>query len=158
VTGSRSTLRAWVGGAEVAVPDAWRLEWMDRAIGLARLSKDGRSETVLVEGQGTDWWVTLLGRRVRVTVRTWREQVLAHAETSGLVGGGTLEVKATLPGMIVAVHAAEGSDTNEGDPLITIEAMKMQNEVRAPRSGRIAAVAVAPGETVTTGQLLVRLE
>ena len=65
---------------------------------------------------------------------------------------------ATLPGLIVAVEATEGSDVEAGDPLLTIEAMKMQNEVRAPRAGRVAAIAVAAGQTVGTGQLLLRLE
>ena len=46
----------------------------------------------------------------------------------------------------------------EGEPLLTIEAMKMQNEVRAPRPGRVMEVAVAAGQPVATGALLLRLE
>ena len=73
-------------------------------------------------------------------------------------GAGPIDVTATLPGLIVAVEAAEGSEVAAGDPLLTIEAMKMQNEVRAPRPGRVVAIAVAAGETVATGQILLRLE
>ena len=45
-----------------------------------------------------------------------------------------------------------------GEPLLTVEAMKMQNEVRAPRSGRVIEVSVQAGETVATGAPLLRLE
>ena len=53
---------------------------------------------------------------------------------------------------------AAGDQVDEGTPLLTIEAMKMQNEVRAPRAGRILEVEVAPGQTVATGTGLLRLE
>jgi biotin carboxyl carrier protein len=66
-------------------------------------------------------------------------------------------VKATLPGLVVAVAVQAGVDVAEGDPLLTIEAMKMQNEVRAPRAGQIVEVSVAAGQTVATGAPLLRL-
>ena len=47
---------------------------------------------------------------------------------------------------------------DEGAPLLTIEAMKMQNEVRAPRAGPVIEVAVAAGQAVATGASLLRLE
>ncbi len=53
---------------------------------------------------------------------------------------------------------AEGDEVEEGAALLTIEAMKMQNEVRAPRGGRIAAVGVVAGQPVATGVLLLRIE
>jgi biotin carboxyl carrier protein len=113
---------------------------------------------VLVEGGGSDWFVTIAGRRVPVAVRTRREQLLAEAETATRGHGGPVDVRASLPGLVVGVSAAAGSDVAEGDPLLTIEAMKMQNEVRAPRAGRIAVVAVVAGEKVATGALLLRIE
>ena len=60
-------------------------------------------------------------------------------------------VRATLPGLVVAVPVAVGDEVDEGAVLLTIEAMKMQNEVRAPRAGRVIEVSVAAGQTVMTG-------
>ena len=136
----------------------WRLEWDDRTRGIARLVGDGRSVPVLVEGDGSDWVVTLRGRRIRVSVRTWRERLLAEAESAAAVHAGPVVVKASLPGLVVAVAVAPGDTVEAGGPLLTIEAMKMQNEVRAPRAGRILAVNVAPGEAVATGAALLQLE
>ena len=151
-------LETRVGGDPATPAEGWKLDWVDRAHGVARLTDGERSLAVLVEGQGTDWTVTLRGRRIPVTVRSWRERVLAEAETEARAHAGPLEVRATLPGLIVAVAVAAGDEVAEGMPLLTIEAMKMQNEVRAPRAGRILEVEVSPGQTVATGAGLLRLE
>ena len=147
-----------VAGDPVTTADGWRLDWADPARGIARLTDGERSHLVLVEGQGTDWTVTLRGRRIPVTVRSWRERVLAEAETEGPAQSGPVEVRATLPGLVVAVAVAAGDEVGEGATLLTIEAMKMQNEVRAPRAGRVIELEVAPGQTVATGAALLRLE
>jgi biotin carboxyl carrier protein len=162
---TESEARAWfrtvVGGAdgEVAEPAAgWTFAWVDHEARVALLRSGGRSLRLVVEGSGPDWFVILHGRRIEVSVRSRREQVLAEAAVAAASGAGPLDVTATLPGLIVAVETTEGSEVAVGDSLLTIEAMKMQNEVRAPRAGRVATIAVAAGQTVGTGQLLLRLE
>lgn len=147
-----------VDGEAVDPADGWRFEWVDPGHGVGRLSDGERSMAVLAEGQGSDWTVTIAGRRIPVTVRSWRERVLAEAETEARAHAGPVEVRATLPGLIVAVAVAAGDEVDDGAGLLTIEAMKMQNEVRAPRAGRVIEVAVAPGQTVATGAALLRLE
>ncbi len=142
----------------VAPADGWRLEILDPGRGIGRLSDGSTSLPVLVEGSGSDWVVTIRGRRVPVTVRSWRERILAEAETAAAQHSGPMEVKATLPGLIVTVGVSVGDEVAEGAPLLTIEAMKMQNEVRAPRAGRVIELSVEPGQTVPTGAPLLRLE
>jgi biotin carboxyl carrier protein len=114
--------------------------------------------TVIVEGSGTYWFVTLRGRRVAVTVQSWRERTLAEAHAVGSGAGGPLEIRSTLPGLVVGIRVEAGAQVAAGDSLLTIEAMKMQNEVRAPRDGRVLEVAVEAGQPVAAGVLLVRLE
>lgn len=147
-----------VGGEAVRPAEGWRLELSDAARGIGRLVDGTTSVPVLVEGAGSEWVVTLRGRRVPVTVRTWRERLLAEAETAAGSHAGPIEVRATLPGLVVAVGVAVGDEVAEGATLLTIEAMKMQNEVRAPRAGTVIEVAVAAGQAVATGASLVRLE
>jgi pyruvate carboxylase subunit B len=147
-----------IGDERVRPPEGWRLELTDPARGIGRLVDGSTSVPVLVEGAGSDWVITLRGRRVPVTVRTWRERILAEAETTAGGHAGPLEVKATLPGLVVAVAVSLGDEVAEGATLLTIEAMKMQNEVRAPRAGTVIEVAVAAGQAVATGASLLRLE
>jgi acetyl/propionyl-CoA carboxylase alpha subunit len=153
-----SGLEVRIDDEVVAPASGWRLEWTDRRLGLARLTDDEASLPIVVEGSGSDWTVTLRGRRIPVTVRTWRERLMAEAETAAHEHAGPMTVKATLPGLVVAVVVAAGAEVAEGDSLLTIEAMKMQNEVRAPRAGRVIEVSVAAGQAVATGAPLLRLE
>jgi 3-methylcrotonyl-CoA carboxylase alpha subunit len=63
-----------------------------------------------------------------------------------------------MPGVVVAVAVRAGDVVAAGQPLVVLEAMKMQNPVRAPRGGRVARVLVAAGAQVEGGAALVELE
>ena len=104
-----------VDGERVAPADGWRLELADPVRGVGRLVDGSTSIPVLVEGAGSDWVVTIRGRRVPVTVRSWRERLLADAETAAAAHSGPTEVRATLPGLIVGVAVAVGDEVAEGD-------------------------------------------
>ena len=153
-----SDLEVRVAGAVQQLPEGWDFVWLDRARGIARLVAGDRSVVVIVEGEGTEWIVTLRGRRVPVSVRTRRERILEDAVAGPAGQHRPIEVTASLPGLVVAVRAQHGSDVAEGESLVTIEAMKMQNEVRAPRPGRVTSVSVTAGQTVKAGQPLFRIE
>jgi acetyl/propionyl-CoA carboxylase alpha subunit len=153
-----SDLEATIDGDPVEPADGWTLAWLDEAAGIARLSDGSRSEVCLVEGSGSGWVVTLGGRRIPVSVRSWRERVLAEAESAARQHGGPVEVRATLPGLVVAVAVQDGDEVAEGATLLTIEAMKMQNEVRSPRAGRVSGLSVVAGLAVATGTPLLRIE
>lgn len=68
--------------------------------------------------------------------------------------GGPIVVSAVMPGKVVRVLVSPGDRVEAGQGLIVVEAMKMQNELRAPREGTIDRVAVAVGENVEVGDLL----
>jgi biotin carboxyl carrier protein len=59
-----------------------------------------------------------------------------------------------MQGTIVKVHVAAGSSVREGDPICILEAMKMENEVKAPNSGEVVDLRVQAGDTVTPGQVI----
>jgi biotin carboxyl carrier protein len=62
-----------------------------------------------------------------------------------------------MPGLLKAVHVREGDEVERGAPLVTLEAMKMENELRSPIAGRVTRVAAAAGSKVDGGALLVVL-
>lgn len=144
------------GGATTPVPEA-PLAWVDRDRGLALVRQGTQPALVVVEGGPTEWVVTLRGRRVAVTVRSRRDRLIAAAQQQAGTTRGPAEVRATLPGLVLHVMVEVGQMVKAGDPLVTIEAMKMQNEIRAPRAGRVASIAVAPGQTLAAGAPLVQL-
>ena len=63
-----------------------------------------------------------------------------------------------MPGAVLAVHVTTGQRVAIGDPVITLEAMKMEHAVTAAIAGRIAEIAVRPADQVTRGQVLALIE
>ncbi|GIK40801.1 MAG: acetyl-CoA carboxylase biotin carboxyl carrier protein subunit [Chloroflexota bacterium] len=69
-------------------------------------------------------------------------------------GPSVSSLRAPMPGAIIEVLAQPGERVKFGQPLCTLEAMKMKNAVRSPRDGIVATVEVSPGQTVAHGQVL----
>lgn len=67
-------------------------------------------------------------------------------------------IKAPMPGLILEISVEVGQEVKENDPLIILEAMKMENSFVSPRDGKIKAIAVQKGMAVDKGQLLVEFE
>lgn len=120
---------------------------------------DGKSyEAFIIEGLGDELQVQLRGQQYSVVVEDERERRLRAAGLGEVGGGpGEFQLKAPMPGLIVAVPVAEGQHVHKGDNLIILESMKMQNELRAPRDGVVARVAVVAGEGVDQNQVLIVL-
>ncbi|MFI5119884.1 MAG: acetyl-CoA carboxylase biotin carboxyl carrier protein subunit [Thermoanaerobaculia bacterium] len=76
-------------------------------------------------------------------------------------GGSTRRVAhaaAAMPGRVLRVLVVPGQQVTQGQPLLVLEAMKMENEVKSPRDGVIAAVDASAGKAVSAGDVLVRFE
>lgn len=67
-------------------------------------------------------------------------------------------VTAPMPGVILSLETAEGKTVSRGDVLMVLEAMKMKNELRAPRDGEVAEIYVQPAQQVKYGEFLLRFE
>jgi pyruvate carboxylase subunit B len=63
-----------------------------------------------------------------------------------------------MPGRVVKVLVAEGAVVKSGDPLLIIEAMKMESQVPAPMDGRVTAILVAEGDNVKIDETVLQLE
>lgn len=74
------------------------------------------------------------------------------------VTSGPVKIMAPMPGKIVRIPVQENAAVAEGDPVIVMEAMKMQNEFRAPRSAIVRKIQVKEGDTVSAQQVLIILE
>lgn len=101
--------------------------------------------------------VVVEGWRIEVEVEGERRAALRERARRGhdvAAKSGPIEVRAIIPGRIVALSVGPGDEVAAGQQLLVLEAMKMQNELRAPREGAIERVPVAVGENVEVGDLL----
>ncbi|SEA10469.1 acetyl-CoA carboxylase biotin carboxyl carrier protein subunit [Psychroflexus halocasei] len=68
------------------------------------------------------------------------------------------DIKAPMPGLILDINVSEGDEVSEGDQLLVLEAMKMENAITAPRNAVIKSISINKSETVTKNQLLIEME
>jgi acetyl-CoA/propionyl-CoA carboxylase biotin carboxyl carrier protein len=153
----------WAEAARLLGAGGWRLN----ATGRARLLAD----------DGTERWVDAAEQPPAVPVAAIRSGSAVHLDVEGRSvafgvapppdvdraaraaaahqhAGGSAEVVAPMPGAVLTVHVTVDATVEAGDPLVTLEAMKMEHVVAAPRPGRIADVTVAVGDQVARGQAL----
>jgi pyruvate carboxylase subunit B len=110
-----------------------------------------------LDGPGR-WALGLAGERYDVSVVDERTRAIQQltGRRPATDGGGI--VRAPMPGLVVRVEAEPGQRVAAGAGLVVVEAMKMENELRAAREARVAAVHVRAGQTVEKGAPLVTLE
>ena len=119
--------------------------------------------TLLLEGSSVE--VGLARRREGYTVvldEVSLDVDLAPPGATSAAGrpepGGAARLSAPMPGRIVRVLAAVGDEVTAGQPVVVVEAMKMENEIRSPRPGRVRSLGVREGEAVEAGALLAVVE
>ncbi|HEX5825029.1 MAG TPA: biotin/lipoyl-containing protein, partial [Candidatus Limnocylindrales bacterium] len=82
----------------------------------------------------------------------------ARAAAAHAHAGGSAEVIAPMPGAVLAIHVGAGDSVAAGDPIATLEAMKMEHVVAASAAGRVTEIGVVVGDQVTRGQSLATVE
>ena len=124
-----------------------------------QLLLDGRPESVAVESVGGGRWaVTRAGERWDVEVVDERTRHIRSLAGSGDKARGQAVLKAPMPGLVVRVQVEAGAAVVAGSGVIVLEAMKMENELRAAAAGTVRVVRVQQGEAVEKGQVLVEFE
>ena len=84
--------------------------------------------------------------------------VAAPAAAAPVAAGAGESITSPMPGNILAVNVATGDMVKKGQVLMILEAMKMENEIMAPRDGKVTAVAVTKGAAVESGALLCTIQ
>jgi biotin carboxyl carrier protein len=117
---------------------------------------DGQVVDLTVEGTPPDVGAVASGHRSYVRVESERMRSADQAKKT-TVAGGDKTIKSPMPGRVVKVLIAKGDTVQAGQGLMVLEAMKMENEVRARAAGTVAEVHVTAGATVEGGARLVTL-
>lgn len=86
------------------------------------------------------------------------ERALLMAQRRGGLGGGSGEVHAPMPGLIVKVVVTDGQEVEQGQTLVILESMKMQNELKSPTDGTVKAIHIEASQSVNKNDLLIEIE
>jgi biotin carboxyl carrier protein len=105
------------------------------------------------------------GGKVEVIVGAERHAItlidpkrLRSASGAGAHGDGAARITAPMPGKVVRLLVEAGQEVEAGHPIVVVEAMKMQNEMKSPKSGTVTSINAAVGATVNSGDLLAVVE
>jgi biotin carboxyl carrier protein len=94
------------------------------------------------------WQVLFQGSLYSANVEDEREKRLRAALGGRVAEHEDFHLKAPMPGMVISIPVNEGQTIHKGDVLVVLESMKMQNELRSPRDGKVIRVRIKPGERV----------
>ncbi len=153
----RASILAEPGGADVTFEDGTliRVEgpWTPGRT-LAQLTVDGRPLVMKVDKATGGFRLRTRGADLRVHVRTPREAELAALMPEKLPPDTSKSLLCPMPGLLTRLLVNEGDEVEEGQALATIEAMKMENTLKAERTGRVSKVRAAEGETLAVDQVI----
>jgi biotin carboxyl carrier protein len=118
--------------------------------GVYSILLDGRVYEASMDRAGQSLVVVVAGERFEVEVRdprSWSRKSVAGSQ-------GVARVSAPMPGKVVRLLVAAGDAVEAGQGLLVVEAMKMQNEIKSPRSGQVVSLTAREGATVAAGEPL----
>jgi pyruvate carboxylase subunit B len=155
------TIEVEVDGEHVTVDGATVTATLGSVPGAAvrQLLLDGRAEALGIEAAGGGQWaITRQGERTEIEVIDERTRHIRSLTGTSDRPRGPAVLKAPMPGLVVRVQVEAGQPVAAGAGIVVLEAMKMENELRAATAGTVRVVRVRPGEAVEKGQVLVEFE
>jgi len=124
--------------------------------GILSLIVQGQSFRCVLDEGPMETAIQTGGQRLLITIDDPRSSS-ARRRKAGSSGGQQL-IKAPMPGRIIRLLVQPGDEVAAHQGVIVIEAMKMQNELKAARTGKVAEIKTEAGATVTAGEILLRIE
>jgi pyruvate carboxylase subunit B len=117
-----------------------------------------RSTSIALRSRGNSYDVLVGCHQIEARVESEREKLLREYATESSKGHHRYEIRAPMPALVTRVEVHVGDSVSPGQGLVVLEAMKMENEIRAHQAGTVKEVHVAQGSPVEKGELLILLE
>ncbi|MBZ4690365.1 MAG: Propionyl-CoA carboxylase alpha subunit [Cereibacter sp.] len=125
---------------------------------LARVSVNGAPLVMKVGKIPSGFRLRLRGADLKVHVRTPRQAELALLMPEKLAPDTSRYLLCPMPGLVVKINVAEGDEVQEGQPLATVEAMKMENILKAERRGVVKKISASPGASLRVDEVIMEFE
>jgi acetyl/propionyl-CoA carboxylase alpha subunit len=125
------------------------------------LIKDHRcvnAKLVEADATGKKLKIEIEGEVFDIEIKDELDQVLEKMGFGSASNKQIKEIKAPMPGLVLEIAVADGQDVKDGDKILILEAMKMENSIMIHTNAKIKKIIVAAGQAVEKGQVLVELE
>ena len=142
-----------VDGRDLRLESGWK-----PGLALAEITVDGAPLVMKVERIPAGYRLRTRGADLRTHVRSPRAAELARLMPEKLPPDTSKFLLCPMPGLVVRINVATGDEVQEGQPLATVEAMKMENILRAERKGVVKSVAASAGESLKVDDVIMEFE
>jgi biotin carboxyl carrier protein len=144
------------GGTINEVPFQWDiLEVKNGSFHIIKNSKSYTVEVVKADYSEKSFLVSVNGHKYQLQVKDKFDELLKSLGLDSLNSSKVNEIKAPMPGLVLDVRVSEGHTVQKGDPIIVLEAMKMENIIKSPTDGVIKKINVKKGIAVEKNQVLI---
>ncbi len=143
------TVNGGLGQADIQQLDNFRYHIINHL-------KSYQAELVTFDAAAKTAQIKVNGNIYQVTAKDQFDMLLEQMGMSDLNSVRVSDLKAPMPGLVLSIFVQEGSEVKKGDNLFVLEAMKMENIIKAPADVKIKAVKIAPHDKVEKGQVLLQ--
>lgn len=146
---------------DVTDDEIQQLDVVDAGDGVFHLIKDGRTfeaKVVSTDFVNKSFVFNINGRPYSISLKDKFDQLVSKLGLEVVAGTKIKDVKAPMPGLVLDVSVNPGQTIEKGDKLLILEAMKMENVIKAEGEGIIKTVHIEKGAAVDKGQLLIEME
>ena len=123
--------------------------------------KNNRSYDIEVLNQNNkskNYTLLVNGTEYNVSLKDELAQLLDKMGMSAGASKKVKEIKAPMPGLVLDIHVEAGTEVKEGDAVLVLEAMKMENVIKSPADGTVKAIEIAKGNAVEKNEILISFE
>ncbi|HYG41088.1 MAG TPA: acetyl-CoA carboxylase biotin carboxyl carrier protein subunit [Cytophagales bacterium] len=119
-------------------------------------SNSFKAEIITTDKTEKKFFIKINGNDYPIDIKDNSDILLNKLGINASLSNIALDVKAPMPGLILDIFISEGSEIKKGDPLLILEAMKMENILKSPRDGIVKSVTISKGKSVEKNQILIK--
>jgi biotin carboxyl carrier protein len=131
-------------------------ETNDKSFHILQDNKSYRAELIKFEPETKLFHIKVNGQKHIIEIKDRFDLLLEKMGMSSMASTKINEIKAPMPGLILDIKIAEGDEVKKGDPIMILEAMKMENVLKSPGEGIVKAIKVKKGDSVEKNQVLIQ--
>jgi biotin carboxyl carrier protein len=136
---------------------AWDISSLDNGqLHILHNHKSYTAELVSVNKEEKTVTVKLNGQKFTVSIKDRHDLLLEELGMADLATSKVNDLKAPMPGLMLSINVSVGQEVSKGEPLLILEAMKMENVIKSPTDGTIQQILVKQGQSVEKNQVLIQ--